>query len=103
MISLVIVVEVNPEKVEMFREYLCEEAADAVANEPGCRDFIVSQSKAEPHVFTLAEFYDDEAALDAHRLTPHFLLFQERVKEHDLIKNKREVVTGDVVFPGVKG
>jgi autoinducer 2-degrading protein len=98
MISLVIVVEVNPEKVDLFRSYLCEEAADAVANEPGCRDFIVSQSKAESHVFTLAEFYDNEAALDAHRLTPHFLLFQERVKEHDLIRNKREVVVGDVVF-----
>ena len=99
MISLVIVVEVNPEKVDLFREYLCEEAADAVANEPGCRDFIVSQSHAEPHVFTLAEFYDDEAALAAHRLTPHFLLFQQRAREHDLIKNKREVVTGNVIFP----
>jgi (4S)-4-hydroxy-5-phosphonooxypentane-2,3-dione isomerase len=98
MISLVIVVEVNPEKVDLFREYLCEEAADAVANEPGCRDFIVSQSHAELNVFTLAEFYDDEAALEAHRLTPHFVLFQERVKEYDLIRNKREVVVGDVVF-----
>ena len=103
MISLVIVVEVNPEKVDLFREYLCEEAADAVANEPGCRDFIVSQSHAEPNVFTLAEFYEDVAALEEHRKTPHFLLFQERVKEHDLIKHKREVVTGDVVFNGVEG
>jgi autoinducer 2-degrading protein len=99
MISLVIVVEVNPEKIELFREYLFEEAADAVSDEPGCRDFFVSQSKTEPHVFTLVEFYDDEEALEEHRLTPHFLLFQKRAKEHDLIRNKREVVTGDVIFP----
>jgi autoinducer 2-degrading protein len=57
----------------------------------------------DPNVFTLAEFYDDVAAMDAHRLTPHFLLFQERVKEFDLIRNKREVVMGEVIFPGVGG
>ncbi len=99
MISLVIVVEVNPEMIGLFREYLCEEAADAIANEPGCRDFVVSQSVTEPNVFTLAEFYDDLSALEEHRKTPHFLLFQERVKEYDLILNKREVVTGEVIFP----
>ena len=99
MISLVIVVEVNPGKAELFREFLCEEAADAVADEPGCRDFFVSQDKTDPNVFTLAEFYDDEEALEDHRLTPHFLLFQKRAKEHDLIRNKREAVTGEVIFP----
>ncbi|MES2982557.1 MAG: putative quinol monooxygenase [Verrucomicrobiota bacterium] len=103
MISLVIVVEVNPERVEKFAAYLSEEAADSIANEPGCRDFVISQSVTEPNVFTLAEFYEDAAALDAHRLTPHFLLFQERVREFDLILNKREVVTGEVIFPGVRG
>ncbi|MFK7851652.1 MAG: putative quinol monooxygenase [Akkermansiaceae bacterium] len=100
MISLVIVVEVNPEKVELFRQYLTEEAEDAVANEPGCRQFLVSQSKDEPNIFTLAEFYDDDAALAAHRQTPHFILFQERVKEHQLIVQKKEAVQGTVVFPG---
>ena len=99
MISLVIVVEVNPDQVDKFITYLTEEAADAIANEPGCRDFVVSQSVTEPNVFTLAEFYDDLAALEEHRKTPHFLLFQQRAKEYDLILNKREVVTGDVVFP----
>lgn len=99
MISLVIVVEVNPGKAELFREFLCEEAADAVADEPGCRDFFVSRSVTDSNVFTLAEFYDDKAALEVHRLTPHFLLFQQRVKEYDLILNKREVVMGDVIFP----
>jgi autoinducer 2-degrading protein len=99
----VIVVEANPERVEEFVRFLSEEAADAIANEPGCRDFVISQRATEPNLFTLAEFYDDAAALDAHRLTPHFLLFQERVREFDLIKNKREVVMGEVIFPGVRG
>jgi autoinducer 2-degrading protein len=99
MISLIIVVEVNPDQVDKFITYLTEEAADAIANEPGCRDFVISQSVTEHHVFTLAEFYDDEAALEEHRKTPHFLLFQERVSKYALIMNKREVVTGNVIFP----
>jgi quinol monooxygenase YgiN len=36
--------------------------------------------------------------LDEHRKTPHFLLFQERVKQYGLILSKREAVTGHVVF-----
>ena len=99
MISLVIVVEVNPEQVDKFITYLTEEAADAIANEPGCRNFMISQSVTERNVFTLAEFYDDHVALDEHRKTPHFLLFQERVSEYNLILNKREVVTANVLFP----
>jgi len=99
MISLVIVVEVNPEEIKKFSEFLAEEAADAVRNEPGCRQFLVSQSVQEPNIFTLAEFYDDAQALEAHRKTPHFLLFQSRVKEFDLIVRKREAVQGEVIFP----
>ena len=100
MTSLIIVVEVNPEKVQEFMGFLTEEAKDALENEPGCKQFLVSRSVEEPNVFTLAEFYDDEAALAAHRETPHFLLFQKRVREFDLIVRKREAVQGEVIFPG---
>lgn len=96
MISLLITVEVNPERVEDFARFITEEAADAVANEPGCRQFTVSRSVEHPNLFTLAEFYDDMAALEEHRLTPHFILFQERVKELNLIVNKTAVL-GDVI------
>jgi quinol monooxygenase YgiN len=98
MISLVIIVEAAEGKAELFLKYLTEEAADVIAHEPGCRGFTISRSKDNGNVFTLAEFYDDEAALEAHRETPHFIFFQERVKEHDLIANKNPV-QGDVVFP----
>lgn len=98
MISLVIIVETAEGKAEQFLKYITEEAADVIAHEPGCKQFLVSRSKENAGVFTLAEFYDDEAALDAHRLTPHFILFQERVKEHGLIAKKTPVM-GEVVFP----
>ncbi len=97
MISLVIIVEVAEGKEDLFAEYITEEARDVLEHEPGCRSFVVSRSVDEPQVFTLAEVYDDQAALDAHRLTPHFLLFQERLMEHGLIVKKTPVL-GDVIF-----
>lgn len=98
MISLVIIVTTAPGKAEEFQKYITEEAADVIANEPCCSQFIVSRSRENSSIFTLAEFYDDQAALDAHRLTPHFVLFQERVREYGLISEKYPVA-GDVVFP----
>ena len=98
MISLVIIVEIAEGKADLFAEYITEEARDVMANEPGCRSFVVSRSAEDSHTFTLAEVYDDQAALDQHRLTPHFLLFQERAREHGLIAKKAPVL-GDVIFP----
>ena len=98
MVSLVIIVEAAAGKSEVFLKFITEEAADVIAHEPGCLQFIVSRSAENPDLFTLAEFYVDEAALQAHRETPHFILFQERVKEFGLIANKTPVL-GEVVFP----
>ncbi len=97
MISLLITVEVDPSRVDEFISYITEEAADALKDEPGCRGFTISQSDESCHVFTLAEFYDDMAALEAHRLTPHFLLFQQRAG--DGLITKKTGVVGNVIFP----
>ncbi len=98
MISLVIVVETAEGKAEDFQKYITEEAADVIAREPGCRQFLVSRGIDNPNTFTLAEFYDDQAALDHHRQTPHFVLFQDRVSKFGLIVSKKPVL-GTVVFP----
>jgi (4S)-4-hydroxy-5-phosphonooxypentane-2,3-dione isomerase len=98
MISLVILVEVAAGKADKFQHFIAEEAADVIAHEPGCVQFVVSRSKEVPDLFTLAEFYVDEAALEVHRKTPHFLLFQERVDAYGLIAKKTPVL-GEVVFP----
>ena len=78
MISLLVTVEVAPGRVDEFLGYIKEEAADARTKELGCRRFEISRSVDKPNVFTLTEAYDDLAALEAHRKTPHFLLFRER-------------------------
>jgi autoinducer 2-degrading protein len=40
--------------------------------EPGCRLYQVSRSVDEPDLLMLHEHYVDDAALAAHRETPHF-------------------------------
>ena len=49
-----------------------KEFAPLARQEPGCRQFFVSRSEDNPDRFFLYEEYDDEAAFDAHRETPHF-------------------------------
>jgi quinol monooxygenase YgiN len=45
---------------------------EASRNEPGCLMYVVHQRKDEPQKFLVYEQYKDEAALDAHRASPHF-------------------------------
>jgi quinol monooxygenase YgiN len=40
--------------------------------EPGCLTFVAHRSPADPRRFFLYEQYTDQAAVDAHRATPHF-------------------------------
>lgn len=55
------------EAVELFRKLTVHTRA-----EPGCRMYIAHRSTKEPRQFFLYEQYDDQAALDAHRASPHF-------------------------------
>ena len=41
--------------------------------EPGCVMYQVHKHKTDPRRFFVYEQYKDDAALEAHRVTPHFL------------------------------
>ncbi len=55
------------EAVEFFRTMTVHTRA-----EPGCRMYLAHRSTTDPRRFFLYEQYVDQAALDAHRTTPHF-------------------------------
>lgn len=46
--------------------------------EPGCVTFQVHRHKTEPRRFFIYEQYKDDAALEAHRATPHFLQYARK-------------------------
>lgn len=72
MICLAVTYVLHPghEAEALRRLRLLTEASRA---EPGCRMYQVHRSPTDPLRFLLYEQYDDQAALDAHRATPHFL------------------------------
>ena len=40
--------------------------------EPGCIAYVIQRSRENPRAFLAYEQYTDQAALDAHRASPHF-------------------------------
>lgn len=52
--------------------------AEASRQEPGCLMFQAHRHKTEPRRFFIYEQYKDDAALEAHRATPHFLQYVKK-------------------------
>ena len=77
MISLTVVLKVDPARVEEFLEAMGDNAA-ASRREPGCRGFEIHESLAAADEFVLWETYVDEAALQAHHASAHFARWKER-------------------------
>jgi len=46
--------------------------------EPGCAMFQAHRHRTEPRRFFIYEQYKDDAALEAHRNTPHFLQYARK-------------------------
>lgn len=74
MITLSVHYVFSAEKVAEAEGYLRELIAPTRA-EPGCLTYEIYRSKDDPHAFFFHEQYADEAAVDAHRSSPHFQRF----------------------------
>jgi len=66
----------------------------ASRQEPGCLMYIVHRHNSEPRRFFIYEQYRDEAALEAHRNSPHF----QQYAVHEL-RNVGERQQGDLYTP----
>jgi quinol monooxygenase YgiN len=71
MVVLIVHMTVKPGTEEDCKR-LCREMAAETRKEPGCLQYIVHQSTDHPQNFAFYEQYVDEAALAAHRASPHF-------------------------------
>ena len=61
-----------PEAVFAQAEEHIRALIPATRAEPGCRTYQVFRATETPRTILFFEQYDDEAALDAHRASPHF-------------------------------
>ena len=78
MIVLHVTIQVKPEHVAEFLEIVRHDAEHSEQDEPGCLRFDVLRDRDDPNRFYFYEVYRDEAALEAHRQTPHFKLYFEK-------------------------
>lgn len=72
MLILVVQVHVGPGKREQFLNVIKDDAVHSEHDEPGCARFDVLQDTEDPDTFFYYEVYRDEAAVAAHRETPHY-------------------------------
>ncbi len=72
MIVLVVTYVCKPGRGDEVAAALQRMAPLVAAHEPGCLHYHCCRSTDDPDRFLLYEQYQDEAALAAHRETPHF-------------------------------
>jgi quinol monooxygenase YgiN len=72
--------DVDEADFETYVNYCLHNANTSVATEAGCLRYDVHISPKNPRRVVLTEVYANEAALNSHRETEHFLLWSERAK-----------------------
>jgi autoinducer 2-degrading protein len=76
MIAMWVKTRVKPTERERFLKAIEEHTLASERDEPGCVRFNVLQDAEDPDIYYLLEIFRDEAALEAHRATPHLAAFQ---------------------------
>lgn len=80
MLILHVTIQVKPEYVAQFRDVTRYDAERSEKDEAGCLRFDVIQDRDDANRFYFYEVYRDEAALAAHRETPHFKHYAEKTQ-----------------------
>ena len=96
MFSLVVQMEVRPERRDEFLAGMAANAEAAVRDEPGCLRFDVSSVAADPNRFFLYELYTDAEAFAAHKASPHFAQWR-RIAERVLVPGGQVNTAGSLL------
>ena len=82
---------VKPGNSQAVREALGKMAARVKADEPACLVYNANVDPQNENLYCLYEIYKDDAALVAHRETPHFKEIIEGIIVPLLEKREREI------------
>ena len=69
--------------MQAFRPHIVTMVAASRA-EPGCIAYSQAESVSDPGLIHIFEHFVDEAALAAHRASPHMALWRQRLAEFDV-------------------
>ena len=99
MLAIWVKVRVKPGARERFLAAIEADALGSERDEPGCMRFNVLQDGQDQNLYYFYEVYRDEAALEAHRATPHFALWRAAV---DTLDGAPEATRCRTVFPAAE-
>jgi quinol monooxygenase YgiN len=96
MLAMWVKVRVKAEARKRFLEAIEVDALGSERDEPGCHRFNVLQDERNENVFYFYEVYEDQAALEAHRATPHYAVWRAAA---DTLDGPTEATRCQTVFP----
>ena len=99
MLAIWVKVRVKAEARERFLAAIEADALGSERDEPGCLRFNVLQDAQDQDVYYFYEVYRDEAALEAHRATPHFARWRAAA---DTLDGAPEATRCRTVFPAAE-
>jgi (4S)-4-hydroxy-5-phosphonooxypentane-2,3-dione isomerase len=73
------------------------DSTNSVLHEPGCRRFDIIQDETDPRLFAYTEIYNDAAAFEHHKTTPHFQQWDAVVQ--NIVEGAIEVSCCRLVYP----
>jgi quinol monooxygenase YgiN len=89
-------VRVKPEQRRRFLEAIEVDARGSARAAPGCHRFNVLQDEQDENVYYFYEVYASQAALEAHRATPHYAVWRAAA---DALDGPTEAIRCRPVFP----
>jgi autoinducer 2-degrading protein len=96
MFSLVVQVEVQPDRREEFLAGIAANAEASVRDEPRCLRFDICSVAADPNRFLYYELYTDDEAFAAHKASPHFAQWRE-IAERVLVPGSQVNTPGELL------
>ena len=92
MLALIVEFRIHAAHIEAFAEAIMANAQASLTLESGCHQFDVCRDPAEPGLFFLYELYDDEAAIQAHLKSTHFLAMDAATRNWVASKSVRRLI-----------
>ena len=97
MYILMVRLKVKQDRIADFTNASIADASGSVLHEPGCRRFDIIQDETDATLFAFNEVYNDAAAFEHHKTTPHFKQWDAAVK--DILDGPVEVSFCRPMFP----
>src|SRR5262245_147829 len=99
MLAIWVKVRIKPAMRDKFLKAIEHDALGSERDEPGCLRFNVLQDEKDENTYYFYEVYKDQAALEAHRNTPHYAVWRGVA---DVLEGPTEPTRCKPVFPAAR-